>query len=174
LLLFASHLIVARSSAFPQTDAFVLLWTTALVLLAARRSRAPRAWHGILCFALLVTGLFVKLSFLPALALLPLWRVVDALASRRRVDLVVVIKDAAVYSLLPYVIFLLAQRQLGLLHLYGVELRAIAGSDSHPAFVVLSCLHAAVLFAPLAWLGRRRFGSNEAALVGWIALYLAS
>jgi len=174
LLLFGTHFIVVRSSFFPQTDAFVLLWTTALVLLAARRSLARRPWHGPLCFVLLVTGLLVKLSFLPALALLPAWRAVSDLSSRRRLDARGLVSDVLLYSLLPLALFLLVQRRLGLLHLYGAELNAIAGSDSNLPFVAMSFVHATAVLGPLAWLGRRRFASVAAPLLAWILLYLAS
>jgi hypothetical protein len=174
LWLFGTHLILVRSSFFPQTDAFVLLWTSALLVLAVRRERAPRSWHAPVCLLLLATGLLVKLSFLPALLLLPLWRVAAALAERRRPQLRALALDVLVYSLLPFGLFLLVQWRLGLLRLYGVELRAIAGSDSHVAFVAMSLVHAAALLGPLAWLGRRRFAAAEAGLLAWAALYLAS
>jgi hypothetical protein len=174
LVLFGTHLILVRSSFFPQTDAFVLLWTTALLVLAVLRERAPRSWHAPLCLLLLVTGLLVKLSFLPALGLLPLWRVAGALAERRRPDLRGFARDVLVYSLLPLALFVFAQWRLGLLRLYAVELRAIAGSDSHAAFVAMSLVHAAAVLGPLAWLGRRRFGATEAGLLAWTALYLVS
>jgi hypothetical protein len=107
--------------------------------------RAPRAWHAPACLLLLATGLLVKLSFLPALALLPLWRVAAALAERRRPDLRRVVVDVLLFSLLPLALFLLVQWRLGLLQLYAVELRAIAGSDSHVAFVAMSLVHAAAV-----------------------------
>jgi len=173
LALFATHLILARSAFFPQTDAFVLLWTSALLVVAAERARAPRAWHAPACLLLLVTGLFVKLSFLPALALLPVWRVATARAQRRRPELRALGLEALLFSLLPLALYLLAQWRLGLLHLYGVELRVIATSDSNFPFVAMSLLHAAWLLGPLAWLGRRRCGVLEWALFAWVVLYLA-
>lgn len=174
LLLFCTHFIVVRSSFFPQTDAFVLVWSTALIVVAARREVHPRPWHGAVCLALLVTGLFVKLSFLPALLLLPAWRVAAALASRRMPDARALATDVLLYSLLPFATFLLVQQRLGLLRLYGVELHAIAGADSNLPFVAMSLLHAAAILGPLAWLGRRRFGLLEAPLLAWMALYLAA
>lgn len=174
LLLFSTHLIFVRSSFFPQADAFVLLWSTALLVVAARRSVAPRPWHGSACFLLLVTGLFVKLSFLPALALLPVWSVVEALGSRRWPQLRRLAAELLLYSLLPLAIFLLVQQRLGLLHLYGVELQVIAGSDSHVLFVAMSLVHAAAILGALAWLGWRRFTLLEALLLAWAALYMAA
>lgn len=174
LLLFCTHFIVVRSSFFPQSDAFVLLWSTALIVVAAGREAHPRPWHGAVCFALLVTGLFVKLSFLPALLLLPAWRAAAALASRRMPDWRALATDVLLYSLLPFSVFLLVQQRLGLLRLYGVELHAIAGSDSNLPFVAMSLVHAAALLGPLAWLGRRRFGVLEAPLLAWTFLYLAA
>ena len=174
LLLFCTHLIVVRSSFFPQTDAFVLLWSTALLVVAARRWFAPRPWHGPACFLLLVTGLFVKLSFLPALALLPSWTVAVAIASRRWPDPRRLFTDVALYSVLPFALFLLLQQRLGLLDLYGVELRVIPGSDSHVLFVAMSFVHAAAILGPLAWLGRKHFSLLEALLLAWAALYLGA
>lgn len=172
--LFAAHLIVARSAFFPQTDAFVLLWTSALLVVAAERARAPRAWHAPAGLLLLVTGLFVKLSFLPALALLPVWRVATSLAQRRRPDLRALGFDVLLFSLLPLALYLLAQWRLGLLRLYGVELGIIPTSDSNLPFVAMSIVHAAWLLGPLAWFGRRRCGALEWALCAWIVLYLAA
>jgi hypothetical protein len=174
LALFGTHLIVVRSSCFPQTDAFVLLWTTGLLVVAALRARAPRPWHAPVCLLLLASGLLVKLSFLPALLLLPAFRLASALAERRRPPLRLLAADVLLFSLLPLLLYLLAQWRLGLLQQYRAEFRAIAGSDSHPAFVATAFLHAAGLLLPLAWLGRRRFAATEAGLLAWTLLYLVS
>jgi hypothetical protein len=112
MLLLSAHLIVARSFVFPQTDAFVLLWTTALLVCGWAWLERPTWQKRVGCFFILTSGLFVKLSFLPALALLPLWKA--AQGPRGRPALVALIKEGAFFGLLPFVLYRLFQSAFSL------------------------------------------------------------
>jgi hypothetical protein len=101
ILLVGSNIAVIRCSWFPQTDAFVFLWITLAVTQAAIYIEHPTGARALGFLAVLTTGLFVKLSFLPALAILPLWTALEARAVNR-----VVMRPAALFVLVTLVVFI--------------------------------------------------------------------
>ena len=172
MLLLSAHLIVARSFVFPQTDAFVLMWTTALLVCGWAWLERPTWQKRVGCFFILTSGLFVKLSFLPALALLPLWKA--AQGPRGRPALVALIKEGAFFGLLPFVVYRLFQSAFNLTLHYRVELNEMAGKDSNIPYILMSVLHAGLFLGYLVFIERRELKRKDFFLLGWIGLYLAS
>jgi hypothetical protein len=177
LALIVSNLIVIRSSLFPQTDALVLCWTTALLAVCWLRWTRPSAWHSVACFLLLLTGSFVKLSFLPALALWPLWLLAVRLwpaHSAPRPSWTQIVREGCVYALIPAAVYVGFQRWAGTAERFSDELNRTSTEDTLLVFAAMSLLHAALFAGGLIALGWRRLGAFEALLLGWAALYLVS
>ena len=103
-------------------------------------------------FFILTSGLFVKLSFLPALALLPLWKAAQGPRGRRA--LVALIKEGAFFGLLPFVVYRLFQSAFNLTLHYRVELNEMAGKDSNIPYILMSVLHAGLFLGYLVLIGR--------------------
>jgi hypothetical protein len=175
VILLLTHLSVVRSSFFPQTDAFVLLWAMLLVLLAYRRFMYPQTRYGLALFALLASGLFVKLSFLSALAFVPLWGLWEAYLRHMRGTWVKSFwREVGLFSILllvPYVIF---QVWMGTTKWYGVEFEKMQTPDSTLPFVVESFLHTILCFIPLLILGWKGLRKPQFGAALWVCLYGAS
>lgn len=177
LALLGTHLVVIRSAFFPQTDALVLLWTTAALALVWARFAQPRGWHGPAIFALMWSGAFVKLSFLPALALVPLW---DAAVWRwprlgaRRETLARVVSDGVVYALIPAALYAAFQSWIGSAERFATELSRTSTEDTLWVFAAMSLLQAALAPGALAALARRRFEPIDGFCLLWVGLYLVS
>jgi hypothetical protein len=181
LILFGTNAVVVRCFLFPQTDALVLLWTAALMAVALRRISHRRLAYDVGACFLLTTGLFVKLSFLPWLALIPLWRILDGLLKgvfgsreglKRWVPLFT--KELLLFSVVPLICYLAFQRGLGLMNLFFVELHAMRTPDTFFPFKVISLLHAALFFMILILWGRRRLEESDYFLLAGAGLYLFS
>ena len=181
LFLFGTNMVVARCSFFPQTDALVLFWTTALLVVALRRLDQPGLFFDVCACALLTSGLWVKLSFLPALALIPLWRILvgwreRAFASRQGFKdwIALFAGELFRFVLVPAFCF------LGFLHLFGLkdmfllELHAMKMADTFFPFKLVSLLHAVLVFLILILWGRKRLQSSDHLLLAGAGLYLLS
>jgi hypothetical protein len=190
MVLAVTNPVVVRSAFFPQTDPFVSLLITTLWFLGLRRLVRPSRGDDCACLALVCTGVFVKLSFLPALALLPVLRVAAialerfgrvfgrpalsaGLAPMRRPWLLVA-RDTALYVAAPLLVFGAYQQAFGLSHLYRVELASMWTPDTFLPFKVVSFLHAGAFFLILAALGLNRFRWMDYLLSGWLVFYLLS
>lgn len=174
VVLFGTHMAVMRSSFFPQTDAWVLLWTTILLVLALDRLTRPAVWQWPVLVAVLTSGLFLKLSFLPALALIPLVEVYRLYLSGERSPTVMGRRFAVAFvlcSALPAAVFLGFQSWVGTVGQYAVEFRSIRTGDSHVLFIVAVVIQTAAFAVPPVLLGWREFKPSHWMLVVWIALY---
>jgi hypothetical protein len=169
VLLLISHLVVIRSFCFPQTDAFVFLGITLALTQSALFTERPTRRRAVACFIVLTMGLFIKLSFLPALAIIPLWTALDARAVNRDV-----IRRAAIFVLGPLLAFLAFQLALGLTGMYARELDRMQTIDSFPAFHLVSLLHAGAVLVPLIAIGRHRLTRTDRNILVWTGLYVLS
>jgi hypothetical protein len=181
LLLFGTNLVVVRSCFFPQTDALVLFWMTALLAIALARMKQPKLAYDVGACLLLISGLFVKLSFLPCLALIPLWRLLDGLQKRNfrtRVELGIWLagfgRELILFVFIPVAVFLTYQHLFGLWGMFIVELHAMKMADTFFPFKVMSLIHATTFFLILIYLGRKQLGASDALLLAGAALYLLS
>ena len=186
MVLLGSNMVVVRSSFFPQTDAFVLLWTVALLAFSIQRMYKPGRWRGFVCFLLLLSGLFVKLSFLPALALIPILTVLDIFlkkVSGKTNDRLfpawskivsTVLKEGVIFSFIPLACYLILQQILGLSSLYIIELEKMSTTDSYFLFIITTVVHVALFFAILIGIGWRKRQTIDYFLLVWVLLYLIS
>jgi len=181
LLLFGTNLVVVRCCFVPQTDALVLFWTTALLAVALKRTAQRKLLYDILAVLLLTSGLFVKLSFLPGLALIPLWRMIDGwlkgtFVSREGLKhwTVLFAKELFLFSFIPISFFVAFQCLLGKWGLFFYELQAMKMADSFFPFKVMSLLHTALFFLVLIVWGRSRLQPSDLFLLSGAALFLLS
>jgi hypothetical protein len=181
LFLFGTNLVVVRCSFFPQTDALVLFWMTALLAVALKRIAQPKLIYDICACTLLTSGLFVKLSFLPCLALIPLWRLLDGLwkgsfgsKEDRKLWSVLFGKELFLFIFIPVTSFTAYQYIFGLKGMFFMELHAMKMADTFFPFKVMSLLHAASFFLILIFLGRKQIKSSDGFLLVGTALYLLS
>ncbi len=177
LVLVGSNMVLIRSAFFPQTDALVLFWTTALLAVGWLRWKQPRAWHGPACFTLLATGTFVKLSFLPALALLPVWAAFVRYFPRIGADSEStpnVAWDGIVYAMLPAGGYFGFQYWIDTSERFSHELSRTSTEDTLLVFVVMSLLHAGLFSGLLIAVARKRLAPFDFFLLGWVGLYLLS
>jgi hypothetical protein len=175
VILLLTHLSVVRSSFFPQTDAFVLLWAMILIILAYRRFMYPKTRYGLALFALLASGLFVKLSFLPALAFVPLLGLGETCFRQTRgVWVKSFWREVGLFSILPLVPYLIFQVWMGTTRLYGVEFENVKTPDSTISFMVESFLHTILFFIPPLILGWKSLRKPQCGAALWVCLYCAS
>jgi hypothetical protein len=190
MVLLGSNPVVVRCAFFPQTDPFMLLWITALWFLGLKRLTEPRPILHVGCFLLICTGLVVKLSFLPALVLLPGWTLASILWARlghggtgRPAGVLVaderrpwarLAADTVMFGVVPLLVFAAYQQAFGLWPLYRVELRSMWTPDTFFPFKVMSLLHAGAFFLVLLTVGWNRFLAVDRLLLGWLVLYLLS
>ncbi len=178
LVLLATHLIIVRSFLFPQTDPFVLLWTTALFALALDQIEVTKAWRTVVLVLLLVVGIFTKLSFLPALILIPGWRALSFFLKRRdeqpqtlgslihRLAI-----DGCCYVLVPAATFVGYQLWVGSFELYTLELERMTTVDTTVTYHLVCILQAGTIAGILIGLRDRPLGRREWLLAAWVALY---
>ena len=73
-ILLLTNIAVIRCSCFPQTDAFVFLSISLCLTRSFVFMERPTTPNAVACFVLVTAGLFIKLSFLPVLAMIPCGR----------------------------------------------------------------------------------------------------
>jgi len=186
LFLLGSNFVIVRSSSFPQTDAAIFLWITAS-LYFARKYLEHRNWrNSIMCFILLVSGLFIKLSFLPALTLIPLWSLIydyprcSIKTSKKskswswKKAILQLVKEGLLYSLLPLCIYLLWQYKVGTLHHYKTEFGLMQTEDTYLSAHIVCLLQSGLFFYFLILYGVKRLGKTECLLICWGILYWLS
>ena len=181
LVCLGSHLGVVRSFAFPQTDPNVMLWATAVVALGFSFIKQPKLATGISCFALLSTGLFIKLSFLPVLSLIPLWFLSQSFSSSNHQtseNKAAVIKRfvilGLVFSLVPLGLYLNFQSQLDLLTNYGTEFKKIQTYDSTLSFHLEVLLKSTAAFLLPLWIAFSFRQGDQLKLFIWVLIYVFS
>ncbi|MEO1915368.1 MAG: hypothetical protein ABGW98_16115, partial [Myxococcales bacterium] len=129
----------------------------------------------------LIAGLFTKLSFLPALAVIPGWRALrfalranDA-EPRAWIEFIRgLVVDTLLFVVLPLAVFFGYQYCVGSLELYAHEFDRMATLDSSALYHVLCLIQLFAVTAVLMWLRDRETSTREWMLVGWVALYVAS
>jgi hypothetical protein len=163
--LVATNPVLVRSTFFPQTDAFVFLLSTAVLSVALRYEGTAQWRLGASLAALLVAGLLTKLSFLPHLALGPLW------TCRRRGTC---LKAVLMFAVVPFSLFLAWQWAAGTGQLYKKELALMASEDTFFPFKVMSLLHGAFFFLILIGIGWKTLARTHWLLLSWAGLYLLS
>ena len=181
LVLIGSNMAFARSSIFPQTDPFILLWITALMACALGWIDKPRLGNSAGCCLLLVSGLFIKLSFLPALVLLPLWRFLQTCLAQGRLfpdkhsfPVRTLIVWALIFIILPLFAFWLFQYTYGLTSNYKSELRHMVTEDSLFVLQAVSFLKVGLPFLMLIGMGWKRLQQQDYLLLSWVIVYVAS
>lgn len=181
LFLFGTNLVVVRCCFIPQTDALVLFWTTALLAVALKRIGQRKLVYDLSACLLLTSGLFVKLSFLPCLALIPLWRIIDGwlkgtFGSREglRGWFALFAKELFFFGFVPLFCYVAFQRVLGLAGIFFYELHVMKMADSFFPFKVMCLLHSALFFLVLIVWGRKRLRSSDCFLLSGAALFLLS
>lgn len=176
MILFAFHMTVIRCSLFPQSDAFALVWVSALLMLAVARIEKPKTWQLWVAAAINMTGLFVKLSFLPALALFPIVEVMVAWKDKKLFSSLFLhlIRTGFLCSLLPLLFYLFFQYIAGTLQEYSVEFTN-AGSEDNAYPFVLEAVLKTVAFSiiPIA-IGWRGFTLKHGIMGVWVVLYCLS
>ena len=177
ILLLASNIVVIRCCCFPQTDAFIFLWVTLSITRSLVFLERPTQRGAVGCFAILTTGLFIKLSFLPALALIPLWTVLEPAFLKRgfsREAAGTLARRVALFVVGPLVVYLVFQVALGLLGMYGREFSRMQTDDAVPLFHLISLVHAGAILLPLIVIGARRLTPSDRCLLAWTGLYCLS
>ena len=181
LVLLATHMFWVRSFVFPQTDAFVMFWVTALAALALDEGASRKLRPALAICVVLIAGLFTKLSFLPALAVIPGWRALrfvlraNDTEPRAWVEFIRgLIVDTLLFVVLPLAVFFGYQYCVGSLELYAHEFDRMATLDSSALYHVLCLIQLFAIPAVLMWLRDRETSTREWMLVGWVALYVAS
>jgi len=172
-LLLLTNPAVVRCFIFLQTDALVSFWIVAVISLGIIRFKNPQFWQLPVGAILLSTGLFVKLSFLPALIFLP---VIDAVrAFRQRTDLVrTVLVSGFAFVLVPLGSFFLFQRATGTEYMFGQELYWRGYIDREIPFIIEVTGRTLLFLAPLIVIGCKKFGNDDFVLGLCLMLYLAS
>jgi hypothetical protein len=177
ILLLASNIAVIRASCFPQTDAFVFLWTTLAITQSLSFMETPTRSRAIICFAVFTLGLFVKLSFLPALAIIPLWTGLERAAFNKepaRAALLGAARRALVFAVGPLLIYLSFQLSLGLISMYAREFGRMQTDDKFFPFHLISLAQTGAVLLPLIAIGARRLTKADLCLLAWSGLYILS
>jgi hypothetical protein len=177
ILLLVSNIVVIRCCCFPQTDAFIFLWVALSLTRSFVFMERPTVARAVGCFAILTSGLFIKLSFLPALALIPLWTGLEPLFLRRsfsRETARTFALRVAVFVVGPLVVYLVFQVALGLLGMYGREFSRMQTDDAVPLFHLISLVHVGAILIPLIVIGARRLTPSDCCMLAWTGLYLLS
>ncbi len=168
ILLLISNIVVIRCFCFPQTDAFIFLW----IVLSLTRSyvfmERPTLTSALACFVVLTMGLFIKLSFLPALAIIPLWTALERGAVRT------LVRRVAIFVVGPLVVYLAFQVALGLVSMYGREFGRMQTDDAFPPFHLVSLVQVGAIFVPLVAIGARRLTRADTCILAWTGLYVLS
>jgi len=177
ILLLVSNLVVIRSSCFPQTDAFVFLWITLAITQSFSFAEGPTPSRAVICFSILATGLFVKLSFLPALAIIPLWTGLEQVIVRKdysRAALLKIVRHALIFSVGPFLLYLSFQLSLGLTSMYVKEFDRMESEDRFFPFHLISLLHAGAILLPLIAIGARKLTKTDLFILVWSGVYILS
>jgi len=179
LIMLLTHPVFVRCAIFPQTDALVLFWSTAILAIGLRLVDRPRRWHRPMLVLLGISGMFVKLSFLPVLLTIPLWHAANALgetmanpSARWAWASRIALKDGLILVLPPLIVFFVFQLAMGTSGMYRVELSMTHNIDFHVPFLVEVFLAVALPATVLIWLGRGRLNRDDARLALWVALFV--
>ena len=176
-LLLLSNIVVIRCCCFPQTDAFIFLWITLAVTGSFVFMERPTPPHAVACFVILTLGLFVKLSFLPALALIPLWTGLEPVLLGKgfsRDTARMLVRRVAIFVVGPLVVYLAFQVALGLVAMYGREFTRMHTDDAVPLFHLISLVHTGAILLPLVAIGARRLTRADWCILAWTGVYLLS
>ena len=178
LVLMACNMATVRCFAFPQTDAFATLWITLLLCVGIAWRERPTAGRALGLVIVLASGVLVKLSFLPLLALLPLQGALDlavALArgeggsgkrlARLGLDLVLCVGA-------PLACFYAFCQGVGLMPMFWEQLRMVPTEDSTllKHLFALGCVALGLVVA--AVYGGRGLTARERMLALFVALFL--
>lgn len=177
ILLLVSNMVVIRSAYFPQTDAFVFLWIALSITYSYEYLKKPSLSHSVKCFLIFTTGLFIKLSFLPALLLIPLWTALDSTGIGKGLSLgatLTIIRRSLIFIVSPLLIYFIFQVSLGLTTLYITEFHMMQTEDAFFPFHLISLLHAGAFFFLLIIIGARKLTKIDAFILGWAGLYILS
>lgn len=180
LVMLSTSLVLVRSALFPQTDALLMLWVAVTLALALERTQVARWWHWPAALLLLASGLLLKVSFAPALALIPLAGAYRLWAARQvggirplhavgRLGF-----EILAFAVLPYLAYRGFQVVAGSTGTYARELAIAHTADSWLPLQLETLLQAAlfpiVLFL-VGWPVRRRV---DVVIVAWVAVYVAT
>ncbi len=177
ILLLATNAAFVRSFAFPQTDALILLWSAAIFASALRFAHRPTLPLRLGLLALGISGVFVKLSFLPLLLVAPLCRaanyVLDEKPTRPRLKHAAAIAfgEGLVLVAIPLATFFCFQLLAGTTGQYRRELEMARTLDFHPLFIAEALCQVTLPALVLVWLGRRSFDRDELLLLLWLPLF---
>jgi len=177
LFLIITNMVVIRSFSFPQTDAFVFLWTILSITQSYEYVIKPAWTRLFICFTLLTAGLFIKLSFLPVLIFIPLWTMLYTGIGNKELfikALRTALGRSLVFGAGPLLIYLVFQWSLGLLKLYAEELSMMQTEDNYFPFHLICLIHAGAIFFPLIILGAKKLTKTDIMLLTWTGVYLLS
>ena len=168
LFLIVTNMVIIRSFCFPQTDAFVFLWTILSITQSYEYVIKPTWTRFFICFALLTTGLFIKLSFLPVLVFIPLWTMLYSGINKKELFLKALLQAlgrSLVFCAGPLLIYLIFQWSLGLFILYAEELSMMQTADNYFPFHLICLIHAGAIFFPLIILGAKKLTKTDIVLL---------
>lgn len=176
ILLLVSNIAVIRCCCFPQTDAFIFLWTILCVTRSFVFMERPTAPNAVACFVLVTSGLFIKLSFLPVLAIIPLWTALETglFTSPRRDAVRTLVHRVAIFVVGPLVVYLAYQKAFGLFRMYGREFGRMQTDDAFAPFHLISIVQVGAILLPLIAIGARRLTKTDSWILAWTGLYLLS
>jgi hypothetical protein len=179
ILLLLSNIAVIRCCCFPQTDAVIFLWTVLCVTRSLVFMERPTPRNAVACFVLVTAGLFIKLSFLPALAMIPLWTALEAGLFRRgfsfsRAVARTLVRRIAIFVIGPLVVYLAFQGALGLFRMYGREFSRMQTDDAFPPFHLISLVQVGAILLPLIAIGARRLTKTDSWILAWTGLSVLS
>jgi hypothetical protein len=176
-ILLLSNIAVIRCSCFPQTDAFVFLWISLCLTRSFVFMEQPTRPDAVACFVLVTAGLFIKLSFLPVLAMIPLWTALETQLLGKgfsREAKRTLLRRIAIFVVGPLVVYLAYQRAFGLFRMYGREFGRMQTDDAFAPFHVISIVQVGAILLPLIAIGARRLTRADAWILAWTGLYVLS
>jgi hypothetical protein len=172
-LLVLTHPALVRSFVFLQTDALATLCIVAVIVLGLVRFENPQRWQLPVGALLISAGLFTKLSFLPAVAMLPSMEVVRC-CKRPRWGLGTVLQASFAFIIVPLLSFVAFQYFMGTHAAFARELHLRGYVDRNALFIAEVSLRTLMFFIPLILIGYKQFTTPEYLLGGCAVIYLVS
>jgi hypothetical protein len=137
----------------------------------------PTTPNAVACFVLVTAGLFIKLSFLPVLAMIPLWTALETQLLGKgfsRAAKRTLLRRIAIFVVGPLVVYLAYQKAFGLFRMYGREFGRMQTDDAFAPFHVISIVQVGAILLPLIAIGARRLTKADTWILAWTGLYVLS
>jgi len=172
-LLVLTHPALVRSFVFLQTDALTTLFILAVITLGMLRFSNPQRWQLPVGALLLSMGLLTKLSFLPALAIIPVMQfIIDFKVPRRLIKNT--LQTVLVLVVVPVLNLVVFQYLMGTHAEFSKEMHMRGYVDRSVFFIAEVSLRTVMFFVPLIVVGYKDFTTREYLLASSVVIYLMS